>query len=121
MIPADLGTTTHKGGDLWRDGYKHFTINPGAGFGPCLYCRMQFRSKNDVLGYELNSDPGEGEGEITIVNAATYEFDVPDQALPLAAGTWYWDFETFETIDMSEPGDTWLTGKMVILTDYSHD
>jgi hypothetical protein len=122
MIPADLGTTRHKGGDRWRDGYKHFTIAPGDDFEPCLFCRLQFRNKKTgVLGYELNSDPEEGQGQIDIVNAASYEFDIPDQPLPLAEGTWVWDFETFDTADMATPGDTWLTGTMVVLKDYSHD
>jgi len=126
MLPEKLDPTSHWRGDLWRDGYRHFGPmadedgNPPAP--PCLYCRIQFREKDKLaMKYELNSNPGPGQGTITIVDGVHYEFDIPDQALPLDAGTYLWDFETFLTADHTDPPLTWLTGSIVIKQDISHD
>lgn len=127
MIPTTLPKQTHWRGDLWRDGYRKFgpitdeNGNPPAS--PCKYCRLQFRSKNakGKLGYELNSDPSSGQGQINIDDAATYEFTLPDQALPLTAGDWVWDFETFTTEDMSDAPITWFQGELEVIQDISRD
>jgi len=127
MPPASLPAMKHYRGDLWRDGYRRFGPmtdddgNPPAP--PCLYCRIQFRDKKtNVLGYELNSDPAvTGEGTITIEDAVTYEFNIPDQGLPLEAGTYVWDFETYLTVDHSDPPITWFTGTMTVIQDVSRD
>lgn len=126
MLPAALSGMKHYRGDLWRDGYRRFgpmndenNLPPGA---PCLYCRMQFRDKKTgVLGYELNSDPAVTEGTIEIEDAVNYEFFIPDQGLPLEAGTYVWDFETYLTADHTDPPITWFTGTMTVLSDVSHD
>jgi hypothetical protein len=67
--------------------------------------RMEFRDKDDQLGYALDTSPGAGEGTITIDDAATWEITVAPQLIPgVDAGVssngssntkiWYWDFET---------------------------
>ena len=126
MIPATLEKMTHWRGDLWRDGFRQFGPmadeegNPPAA--PALYCRMQFRNKTTkALGYELNSDPLEGEGTIVIEDSEAYIFSIPEQALPLAAGEWEWDFETHTTATKSETPLTWLKGTMSVKGDITHD
>lgn len=126
MEPAVLPKMTHWRGDLWRDGFRHFgpmvDENGGPPAPPCLYCRMQFRDKKTgAMGYELNSDPGEGQGTITIVDGTNYEFDLPEQALPLNVGTYQWDFETYTTADTSGLPITWFTGEIVVKQDITRD
>ena len=124
MKPAKLPRLTLYRGDKWRDAWHFgpFTENGGAiTLDPCLYCRLQFRSETGELGYELNSHPTTGQGTITIVSGSNYEFDIPDQPLPLGAGTWYWDFETHTTSIKSNYPDTWFKGEVVVEADQTHD
>ena len=107
MTPAILAKMTHRRGTLWDDGYQHFGPmedeqgNPIAE--PCLYCRLKFTDKSTgALGYELNSDPGTGQGSINIVDSVNYEFDRISQALPLKAGEYEWEFQTYRTSDHSD-------------------
>lgn len=115
MIPAKLDSYTVMRGDLWREGYKHFTINPGFGFAECVFVRIQFRDAKGKVGHELNSDPKGKQGTITIVDPETYEFDTPNQPLPVAPGTWTCRLETFTDLDV--PGDTWLEWKVIVKSD----
>ena len=89
--------------------------------GPALSCRMQWRNKSGTLGYELNSVASIGKGLITIVDSTHYEFDIEPQELPLDAGEWYWDFETFETDDCTGPSRTFYKGTTIVNKDISHD
>lgn len=122
--PATLPATKHYRGDIWDDGYRQFgpiSIDGSPPAAPCLYCRMQFRDKKGNLGFELNNDPGPTQGTIDIDDAANYSFSIPDQALPLAAGVWYWDFETYTTIDHSDAPKTWWKSQITIIEDVSRD
>lgn len=124
MEPAALPETTHYRGDRWIDGHRIFgpvLIDGAPPAQPCLYCRMQFRDRAGTLGHELNSAPAAGEGTITIVDAAAYTFSLPNQALPLAEGSWLWDFETYTTADHTDPPWTIWRGSMRVLQDVSHD
>lgn len=109
MPPAQLPALTHFSGDYWTDGYRHFgpvTYNNAAPDEPCVFCSVQFKS-NGILGYELNSDPGEGQGEITIVSAANWEFDIPSQELPLKRGKWTWKFKIYTDLE-KDPVTIWI-------------
>lgn len=125
MIPAKLPTLTLTRGDIWEDVY-HFgpmtEDNLPVTMGECLSCRMQFRNSTTfALGWEINSVGGTGIGDITIVDGINYEFDIPAQSISLTVGKWVWDFETFETDDLTGPARTWYTGTFVIKQDISHD
>lgn len=125
MQPATLPETTHYRGDRWTDGHRHFgpvLVDGVAPADPCLYCRVQFRQrKTGVFGYELNSAPVAGQGQITITDGAAYVFDLPSQELPLAVGSWDWDFETYTTADHSDLPWTIWRGSIKIIEDVSHD
>lgn len=126
MLPSKVETMVHYKGDIWKDGYRVFgpfvDENDNPVDDPCLYCRMQFRNKEDMeLEYELNSNPGSGEGTITITDGTAYIFTIPEQVLPLDAGEYVWDFETYLTADMSDSPQTWLTGTMIVKQDVSYD
>lgn len=115
MLPTTLPAISHYRGDLWRDGYRHFgPMSDEDGDPPAPECagvRMVFNTeKTDELAYELNNDPGTDQGTIVIVNAQAYEFDIPDQALPLAIGTYTWALKTYLQSDYSDPPITWFTG-----------
>jgi hypothetical protein len=126
MIPYVMPKQTLYRGDKWEDVYH---IGPMADTitglppgNPCLSCRIQFRDKTThELGYELNSAAATGKGIITIVDSVNYEFDIPPQALNLNAGTYEWDFETFEVVGCVGNGRTFLKGTFVIIQDISHD
>lgn len=119
MIPATLPKTDHWLGDLWRDGYRKFgpmvdsiTGEPPAA--PCLYCIVRFTDQHGVVGWELHSVAGAGHGLITIIDAENYEFALPEQSLPLAVGTWDWEFKTYTTADHSDDPLTWFISAVVI-------
>lgn len=127
MIPAELDTIQLYRGDMWRDTYHFGPMEDENGDPPlpqpAMYARMQFRNKRGVLGYELNSDPGVGEGTIIIVDGVNYEFSIPEQDLPgLTEGDWWWDFETYTTDPPgTTPPDTWFRGKAIVIQDISRD
>jgi len=119
MLPTTLPSTTHTQGDLWHDGYRHFgpmTLEDGSPPGPpCLFCQMIF--KDDKLGevvYELNSSPADDQGSITIISGDNYEFDIPNQALPLAIGSFTWVFKTYLSADHSDPPISWFNGQVFV-------
>jgi hypothetical protein len=114
----------HWRGDKWVDGFTGcgpITIDSQPPDAPCLYCRMQFRDAKGVLGYELNSAPGPGQGLLEIIDAVNYIFSRPAQDLPLGVGTWKCDFETYTTSAHTDPPTTWFRGKMTVLQDATHD
>jgi hypothetical protein len=121
-LPATNPTLYHYRNDLWEEGLR--TIGPilVQGVSPataCLSCRIQFRKegKETTLGHELNSLSETGCGTITIVDGATYEFEILDQALPLDHGRWKYEFETFEGANCTGISRTWIKGIMVIIKD----
>jgi len=103
-MPVTIKLKDHYRGDHWRGILKigPIQINSGTPEVPVLIPmpnpfdsgRIQFRSASGDLGYELSTTPVTGKGTITVVDAATWEFEVPVQPLPLDAGVWSWDFET---------------------------
>ena len=121
-IPPKLTLDPHYRGDAWEG----MTIGPivedvnGVPTPPaleCVSCRMHFRDKDGVLGYALSSNPGQGQGTITIVNATTYVFAIPRQLLALEAGTWELDFET---TDSSSMPTTWFQGSIKVNKDKTY-
>jgi len=123
MNPAVVDLGSHRRGDKWPawsiDGISD--EQGGVVAPPCLFCRLQFRLKGrGTLGYELSSAPAEDQGTISIDDPVLYVFSIPAQALPLAAGVWEWDFETFETDDATGLPDTWLCGEVTITPDISY-
>lgn len=123
MIPYQLDLETHYKGDAW-EGMSIGPIvymdgeTPSSPPLPCTSCRMQFRNKTTLeLGFALSSDPGEGEGTITIIDDADYTFEIPRQLLVIDAGTWEYDFETTDSDDLPT---TWFKGKIKVLQDKSY-
>lgn len=119
MIPYKLPTKRLTYGDKWKDVY-HFgpmVDENGAPPGtPCLSCSMLFREKNTgSIGYELTSVPTTGKGTIAIVDATHYEFDIPEQSLPLGPGTWLWEFKTFESAGFAGSPQTFLCGEFEVV------
>lgn len=123
MTPYTLDLEDHYKGDAWEGmSIGPIVIDDGDGpvspALPCASCRMQFRNGKTLdLGYSLSSDPGTGEGTITILDDATYEFEIPRQLLGLDAGTWEYDFETTDTDDLPT---TWFKGKIKVRQDKSY-
>lgn len=120
MPPATLNLDQYYRGDAW-DGLH---IGPMSESGlplpsPCVSARMHFRNpKTSALGHALSSTPAPGEGLITIVSAANYEFDIPRQVLSgLDAGKWLWDFET---IDAAGLPSTWIKGELTVAQDQTY-
>lgn len=91
---ATYDLSTRIRGDSWR-GIEEITIEvnsappPASVISARMYFRETFDSPDTVL--ELSTV----DGTITITNAATWTFVVPEIiAFPLKAGTWVYDFET---------------------------
>ena len=120
MHPVAVSLPAHSRGDTWE----------GLTIGPVLFndaqpssalgsCRLYFRRETGgTIGYKLKSDPGDGEGSITITNTATWSITVPAQALSLAAGPWLWDFETTDAAGVVR---TLYNGTLTITSDQSYD
>lgn len=125
MAPTKVDLIDHYKGDTWV----------GMTVGPILIngtqppttlseVNIDFKDKDDNLGYRLSSNPGAGEGTITIVDANTWEVLVPKQDLPLDAGDleegmknkkyWYYDFQT---IDSESTKLTTYKGKIKVYED----
>lgn len=120
MRPAIVNLEDHTKEDTWEGMViGPITINEAAPTYPVVSCRIQFRlASTKALGYELNNDPGAGEGNITIDDADTWEFTVPAQFLVMDAGDYEWDFET---IDSAGRKRTFYSGTISIIQDNTHD
>lgn len=123
--PAQLPKCVHYRNDIWKDGYRVLgpvTINGAPPLSPCLYARLQFRNiKDGSMGYELNSSPGAGQGTIIIDDPVNYKFTFPEQSLPLAAGDWECDFETYTTANHTDSPWTIWRWKLQVKPDITHD
>ena len=107
-MPVTIPLKDHYHGDHWIGILKigPIQINTGTKEVPVLIPmpspfvsgRIQFRSLRGTLGYELSTeeDSGEDKGTIIVIDADTWEFEVPVQPLPLEVGLWEWDFETID-------------------------
>ena len=116
MVPYILNLADYYKGDGW-DGMTIGPITPIPTYSS-VSCRLHFRDPETLaLGYALSSNPGIGEGTITITDDGTYEFDIPRQVLGLTAGTWEYDFETTDTEGIPT---TWFRGKLKVLQDKSY-
>lgn len=120
MTPATLTLDPYYKGDAW-DGL-HIGPMTDNGSPPALACvsaRIHFRDpKTQALKYALSTAPVSGEGTITLVSGANYEFDIPRQVLTgLPAGRWAWDFET---IDSAGLPSTWLKGNITVTQDQTY-
>jgi hypothetical protein len=115
--------------------YRRGDAHPGLTFGPVIAdgiapvaavasARMQFRDEDDALGFELNDTPGADEGEITIVDADTWDFAILKQVFGLRITNgekkqkYYWDFEV---TDINGDPLTIAEGVMVVTADITHD
>ena len=125
MIPATIPTSTHYRGDLWADGVREFgpvAFDGDSPESPCVYVRVQFRNKETgAFGYELNTAPAPGQGEIIIDNPLTWVLVIPEQPLPLDAGSWVYDVEIYTTPSMASPPYTLWRGELNVSADISHD
>ena len=123
MVPCTLNLSDYYKGDAWEGMSVGPIIMDNGGPSPeyptysCVSCRMHFRDAELNLGFALSSNPGVGEGTITITDDGTYEFDIPRQVLDLNAGTWEYDFETTDTEGMPI---TWFRGKLKVIQDKSY-
>ena len=124
-MPEFIRLNDHRRGDTWPGilsiGPVTFLLNDSdvsLPENPLASCRMQFRDKKDVLGYELSTSPEEGQGTITIVDADSWLISVPAQALPLDGGSWLWDFEATDSAGWTI---TLYEGKMTVRKDITHD
>lgn len=66
--------------------------------------------------YVLSTAPAEGQGSITIVDAATWRITVPRQALPLRAGMrlprrWFWHLDL---VDNQATKKTYVGGAILV-------
>lgn len=95
MRPAVVNLNDHTSGDTWEG----ITVGPvlinGIAVGAdAVTCRMSFRSKNDrSLGQTLTTT----NSDITIEDAATWEFTVEPTVLTMDAGSYGWDFEVTDS------------------------
>ena len=73
---------------------------------------MQFRKTIDspVVEVELNNT----NGGIVITDANGWLFQLPQQALPLKAGSYVWEFKTTDASASGRP-KTWLRGTIQVL------
>lgn len=56
---------------------------------------MKFSAGADgkvLAAFKCTTDPEDGDGAVTLVDAAAWTFSVPAQALGLPVGLWYWWF-----------------------------
>ena len=120
MEPVKVDLPPHTRGDTWEG----LTIGPVLFDGqpppaPLKSCRLYFRKETgNALGYGFKSQVADGFGLISIIDAAAWHVQIAAQPLPLAIGTWCWDFEVTDTDDKVW---TLYSGKLSILRDQSHD
>jgi len=121
MVPVTIDELqAHYRGDVWKGllGFGPITINGVPPATTLVSCRMQFRDREKLLGYELNTSPAAGEGTLVIDNSTTWVISIPKQLLPLEVGKWYWDIETIDS-----EGFPWtpFRGSIKVQEDVSHD
>lgn len=125
MVPPTIALDDHYRGDAW-EGMSIGPIvedvdgTPTPPASACASCRLQFRNKTTLaLGYEFVSgaEIPDGCGEITIVSAALYTFNIAEQILPLDAGYWVWDFETTDAAGLTV---TWVQGTLRVRQDKTY-
>ena len=115
MDPVAIPDKTVHQNDWFETAYHFgpFTSTQGnLPFRPCISCRIQYKSTlNGSIGYESSSILG----DITTVDAANYEFDIPaPRYLPLPPGSWYWEFETFESANCAGPSRTFYKSTLTV-------
>jgi hypothetical protein len=118
MIPGQSDTLDAQlafvQGDTWG-GIPSIILDPAPNY-TVASARMQFReSKVAVLpAATLSTAPSASEGTITINTATTWDFTIPVQNLPLAAGTYDWQFQT---TDSQGSIQTYMRGTIEVLLD----
>jgi hypothetical protein len=98
MAPVKVSLENHYKGDYWSGMVVGPVLINGAQPITALHAtegvKMQFRDEDENLGYTFATNPGAGEGTITVTDYNTWEFTVLAQLLGLNAGLWYWDLQT---------------------------
>jgi len=98
--------------DTW-DGLSgcKFSSTGSAFASPLDTVRMSFKDSTGAVQLTLSS---ETTGEITITNAAGWEFDIPGRVLSLADGCYSWGIETTDSTGIIK---TRVIGQIQILPD----
>jgi len=114
MVPGQSDTLNAQlafvQGDTWG-GIPSIVLDPAPNYA-VVSAKMQFRdSKVAVLPAATLSTT---DGSIVINNAATWDFTIPVQNLPLTAGTYNWQFQTTDAQDHVQ---TYMQGTIEVLLD----
>jgi len=120
MQPVIIELPNHTRGDRWwgmHIGPILFGTDPPPR--PLVSCRLYFRRPNGRIGYKFKSDPSTGDGTINVINAVTWELDIPEQSLPLDLGLWEWDFEVTDLVN--QPPLTIYSGTIIITREQTYD
>jgi hypothetical protein len=98
--------------DTW-DGLTgcKFSSTGSAFASPLATVRVSFKDSTGAVQLALSSDV---EGEITITDAAGWEFDVPARVLSMTEGAYSWGIETTDSADVVK---TRVIGSIQILPD----
>ena len=133
MIPLRLCTPNiisdfNYAGDTWGG----MTIRGSAGgvepldlLPKIVSAKLQFRTEARRFVYELNTEtgsemglpvgyPNNTTGCITIVDAEAWTFSVDAQPLPMGAGTYLWELEVIDALNVKR---SLLTGSITICQD----
>ena len=118
MTPLKLVLPAHYKGDSWKGfSLDSITIDGSVPTVALASCRLQFRSKTGVMGFEYNSVADSCKGLITIDTAATWAVTLNAAILNLDAGMWVWDLEM---TDVHGVVITVLTGRLRIKADITY-
>lgn len=74
---------------------------------------LEFSTDSDFehIEYVLTTTPDGGQGNLTITDATTWLFEVPEQPLPLSPALWYW---RFKVTDASEETQRIYRGTLLV-------
>ena len=132
MTPFTLCLPSNVTNNLYQsDTWSGFTINLGFDLSPenifpaISNAKMQFRSADRRLIYELNSDtpsingvpenhPDQTIGCITILDPINWIISIDSQILPMIAGDYMWDLEVVDILNVKR---TLLVGTINICSD----
>lgn len=132
MIPFKLCTpnfisSSNYSGDTWGGMTIRGSIegDPLIRLPKVISAKLQFRTPNRRFVYELNTEvgsvnglptgyPSNTQGNITIVDADMWTIGVDAQPLPMGAGTYLWELEIVDALNVKR---SLLTGSITICQD----